>query len=73
MKELVELNNKLIELNKNNSELLNKYQLIAKILSEDDCFFKMDIKTSYAILKDLGIKDDNIKEVYSNLIDINNY
>ena len=50
-----------------------KYILIDKILKDDKCFFKMDIETSYAILRDLKIKEEDLQKVYEALIDITNY
>lgn len=50
-----------------------KYFLIEKILKDDKAFFKMDIETSFSILRDLEIKEENIKKVYEELIDAKNY
>ena len=44
----------------------NKYELISDILSDDNCFEKMDMETTYSILNDLGI--ENINEVYIELM-----
>ena len=44
----------------------NKYKLILRILSNDDCFSNMDIETAYSILEDLNVKD--IKKTYINLM-----
>ena len=62
------LNDKLIILSENDSVELNKQMLIKKLLSDEKCFFKMDIETSYALLRDLKIPEDKIKEVYMELI-----
>ncbi len=43
-----------------------KYELISNILSDDNCFLKMDIETAYSILKDLGIED--IEKTYIKLM-----
>ena len=59
----------LIEKYQNDTESFEKQLLIKKILSDKECFFKMSIETAYAILKDLGIAKDKLKEVYSELID----
>ena len=67
------LNNKLIELNANDETNLKKYQLIKKILNDDKCFFKMEIDYAYAILRDLGIEESDLKNVYMELIDIKNF
>ena len=72
LEKLKMLNNKLIELNVNNAENLKKYELIQKILSDDKCFFKMEIEYAYAILRDLGIEESDLKKVYMELIDVKN-
>ncbi len=66
---LRKINLKLIELNKNNELELKRQNLIKKILSDPDCFFKMDISTSYAILRDLNISEEQLKDIYMKLID----
>lgn len=58
----------LIKLNKN-SENEEKYLLIEKILKDEKCFFKMDIETSFSILRDLQIKEEDISKIYKELID----
>ena len=63
------LNNKLIELNTDNAINLKKYKLIQKILSDDKCFFKMEIEYAYSILRDLEIPENDLKKVYMELID----
>lgn len=65
------INEKHIEEYKENSHELKKYELIKKILNEKDCFLKMNIEYAYAILRDLNIPEDKIKEVYLELISIN--
>lgn len=60
--------NKLIEENKDNKEILEKYKLIKEILNKDDCFLNMNIKFAYAILRDLGVHEEKIKSVYLELI-----
>ena len=60
--------NKLIEENKDNKEILEKYKLIKEILNKDDCFLNMSIKYAYAILRDLGVSEEKLKDVYLELI-----
>ena len=43
------------------------------MLKNNQCFFELDIETSYAILRDLGFKEDDLEKVYSLLIDPSNY
>ncbi|MCM1370832.1 MAG: hypothetical protein NC181_02950 [Clostridium sp.] len=64
---------KLVSLNKNNEGNLRKYELIQEILTDNKCFFKIDIKYAYSILRDLGIQEESIKDYYTELIDIKNY
>lgn len=65
LKEIAEKN---IEINKDKPEELRKYQLIREILNQKDCFLNMSIDYAYAILRDLQIPDDKIKDVYMQLI-----
>lgn len=65
---LREINERLIKLNSNNKEILNKQLLIQKILMEEDCFQKIDIETAFNILKDLQIPKENLKDIYLTLI-----
>ena len=44
----------------------DKYELIANILKEDNCFKLMDMDTAYSILEDLGIQNKN--KVYLELM-----
>lgn len=62
------LNKKMIE--KSGSE---KYLVIDKILADDKCFFKMSVEEAYAILRDLGIEDKNIRKIYLELVDAKNF
>ena len=44
----------------------DKYSLILKILSDDDCFRKIPMDTAYSILDDLKV--DNKNKVYIELL-----
>lgn len=68
IEKLKEINDKLIELSKDNKEELKKQILIKKILEEKDCFLKMNIEYAYAVLRDLKFSEDEIKKVYMQLI-----
>ncbi len=66
------------KLRKINDELLRravdtkekkKYEIIKKIMKDDNCFFKMDIEYAYSILRDLGIEEEKIRGIYMCLID----
>ena len=68
IEKLRKINEGLLILNKNN-EQKEKYELIKKILKDDKCFFKMDMETSYALLRDLEIKEKDLEKIYKELID----
>lgn len=72
IEKLQSINDNLIELNINDAEKLKKHQLIKKILADSKCFFKIEIEYAYSILRDLGIPEENLKKVYTELIDIKN-
>lgn len=65
---LIEINKKLIITYNDNSQELEKQLLIKKILNTKNCFSKMNVTSAYAILRDLTIPEDNLKEVYKKLI-----
>ena len=60
-----------IETNKENYEELKKYKLIKDILIQKDCFLNMSIEYAYSILRDLQIPENEIKNVYTQLISQN--
>lgn len=68
---LKELNEKLLNLYRDDEVNREKQELIRKILNEDEFIFKIDIETAYAILRDLTIKEEDLRDVYSELININ--
>lgn len=72
IEKLRKINNKLLNLS-SNKEDKEKYFLIAKILSDDKAFFKMNMENAYAILRDLTVKEENIEGIYKELVDITNY
>lgn len=72
LEKLKQKNKELIELYKNDKEKLDKQLLIKRIINEKNCFLKISIETAYSILKDLNVKDNNLKEVYCELIDYKN-
>ena len=71
LEKLIKNNNNII--NKTiNEEKKKKHLLIKKILDNKQCFFQMDIETSYALLRELNVPEENLKSIYSNLIDPSN-
>ena len=69
--ELKIITEKHIETNKENPEELKKYELIKNILNQKDCFLNMSIEYAYSILRDLQIPENEIKNVYTQLISLN--
>ena len=68
LEQLIEMNNQIIN-QTIDEEKKKKHLLIKKILEDKQCFMKMNIETSYAILRELNIPEENLKNIYSNLID----
>lgn len=60
---------RLISLNTPNNE---KYLIIKKILNTKNAFINMSIEDAYAILRDLSVPEEDLKNVYMELIDPNN-
>ena len=62
------INERLIDANKDNPQELQKFLLIKEILNQENCFLNMSIEYAYSILRDLQIPEENLKEVYLELI-----
>lgn len=56
-----------------NDESVDMIDSVLAFLSDDMCFFKVDINLSIPILLYLGIREDNVKEVYFQLLDSKNF
>lgn len=69
LEKLIEINNYIIE-QTTDEEKKEKHLLIKKILNDKQCFLKMNIETSYALLRELNIPEENLKSVYSDLISL---
>lgn len=69
---LREISRKLLKENEHNEKAKNKYQLINNILMNDQCFFEMPYQDAINILKDLGVKDSQIGDIYAKIINIEN-
>lgn len=65
---LITINEKLMIAYHDNPKELEKQLLIKKILNTDNCFVKMNVAYAYAILRDLKVEEENLKEVYKKLI-----
>ena len=65
---LKEINQKLLKKHKDKEEELKKYQLMQKILEIKNCFTSMKIEDAYAILRDLQLPEEKLKQVYIDLI-----
>ena len=62
-------------LNKANINYLKKLgldckrnEIISKILEDDNCFSKMNREDAYAILEEIGVKNEDLNVVYFKLI-----
>ncbi len=70
LEKLKDINNLIIKTSSNDDNLLKKHILISKILDDKNCFLKMDIEYAYSILRDLQIAEEDLKNVYCQLIDV---
>jgi len=73
IEKLIEINNRIISSGIEKEDDLKKQLLIQKLLKDKKCFFKMDIQTAFSLLTDLKIQNEDLKKVYSELIDAKNY
>lgn len=62
---------KLINKSEDNLEL-KKYELIKKIISNDNCFVKMDVEVAISIIMDLQFNLEDAKRIYVTLINEEN-
>ena len=72
IEKLRKINNNII-IQTSDEQKKKKHLLIAKLLKDKQCFLKMNIETSYALLRELNIPEEKIKEKYQELIDSSNY
>jgi len=68
LEKLKKTNDILIKLNDKNEKELKKQLIIKDILEVDNCFLQMTIEYAYSILRDLNIKEEDLKNVYCELI-----
>ena len=59
---------KYIRVNQHNPRELKKFELIKRILNTQDCFMNMTIERAYGILRDLEIPENELKNIYVQLI-----
>lgn len=69
IEELKRINERLLLENDNNIKEKEKYLIIKKILNKEKAFLKMNIEYAYGILRDLNIPEENIKNIYFQLLD----
>ncbi len=66
---LRKINEHLLRKYENNSKELEKQVLIGKMLLDNDCFSKISIEVAYAVLKDLEIENEEIDNIYKELLE----
>lgn len=69
IEELKKINERLLLENDNNIKEKEKYLIIKKILNKEKAFLKMNIEYAYGILRDLNVPEENIKNIYFQLLD----
>lgn len=62
------MNMRIMIVNEHKPETVKKQKIIQQILSDKDCFKKMDIEIAYMILEDLKIPREEMKNIYKQLI-----
>ena len=72
LERLRDINEKLININSDNESELNKQKIIKNILSDDKCFFKIEMKYAYSILRDLEVAEKDLNKIYMELVDSKN-
>lgn len=45
-----------------------KYEIIEEILNNDNAFLEIDVDMSFSILRDLGVREKDLNNVYLHLI-----
>lgn len=68
LEKLIKINDSIINQTTNEGKK-EKHLLIKQILSDKNCFMKMNIETSYAILRELNIPEGDLKTIYLQLIE----
>lgn len=51
----------------------SRNEIISKILEDRACFFKIEKEDAFLILKDIGIKDSEVNNMYNNLVSSKEY
>lgn len=69
IEELKRINERLLLENDNNIKEKEKHLIIKKILNKEKAFLKMNIEYAYGILRDLNVPEENIKNIYFQLLD----
>lgn len=52
---------------------IEKYELIEELFKDNQWFLKIDIKNTISILEFLGVGEDEIEDLYYDLISMDNY
>ena len=68
VEQLKGINNKYIEIYKSNPKELEKHLIIKEMLEKEDIFLNLEIEIAYSILRDLGIPEEELKNVYIKLL-----
>lgn len=72
-KKLIDIADKLIEMDSIDSDRKKRVIIIRKLLSDKNCFFHIDIDTAHAMLIDLGFSTDEAVSIYKELVDSKYY
>ena len=75
LSKLIEINNKLLTKyeQENNKDKVYRHKIIKALLTNKNCFFEMSIEDAYNILDDLGYKEEEMKGIYTSLVNSEEY
>lgn len=64
---------KLLQLKELSEDKRKRFEIIQRLLEDEQCFFKIDTDTAYSILNDLGFSFEEATDIYKELINSKNY
>ncbi len=73
LKDLKIMNNVKLDYLKQNGLTGKRNEIINEILEDEACFFKLEEENAMIVLKEIGIEQDCLKNVYKELISSDNY
>lgn len=66
------MNDSMIKYLESMGKSTERNEIVKHILEDDKCFQKLSKEDMYIVLKDVGVSEEKIDVVYSNLVSTNN-